>query len=498
MAWRSLMLNRFFTTQKLNFQKNGKFKKLKQQLIHAENYTEWKEIALQLDQAEEVLAWKYEDSSPYFDADILDYRLKRLIKYRHQHRIEDLIFILKEGMTYDIANICHPLLFTVCFAGTKQIIESYLDEINRSLSYILHTDKISTSQKKQFFEDCAITYGQPALMFSGGATLGLFHSGVCKALKEQDLLPKVLSGSSAGAIMAATLGTCSAEKLDDFLKGSTLFHDILQFRSLKEMWSDYDGFGGFTDVTYLKQFLIEQLGDVTFAEAYEYSGLNINIAVAPYDASQMPRILNRYTSPDLLVWSAVLASCAVPVLFPAIQLTAKREDGRHVPFMAHTRWVDGSMRSDFPQEKMARLYNINYTIASQANPHVVPFMQEDSARFRNDLLSWPERIIRRQGKVLAKGMMDFTRERMDLLPPVRRLLDHGYGIVNQHYYGDINIIGKYNLKHYSYLLQNPQPHLFKQLQKEGEQATWARMAMIESHAKIGKALDYALKHLKNV
>ena len=49
-------------------------------------------------------------------------------------------------------------------------------------------------------------YGQPALMFSGGATLGLFHSGVCKALMEQDLMPKVLSGSSAGAIMTAMLG----------------------------------------------------------------------------------------------------------------------------------------------------------------------------------------------------------------------------------------------------------------------------------------------------
>ena len=34
---------------------------------------------------------------------------------------------------------------------------------------------------------------KPALMLSGGATLGLFHK-LCKALLEQDLLPKVLSG----------------------------------------------------------------------------------------------------------------------------------------------------------------------------------------------------------------------------------------------------------------------------------------------------------------
>ena len=36
------------------------------------------------------------------------------------------------------------------------------------------------------------------------------------------------------------------------------------------------------------------------------------------------------------------------------------------------------------------------TIASQVNPHVVPFMQDDIKRYRKDMLSWPERIIRRQ------------------------------------------------------------------------------------------------------
>ena len=45
-------------------------------------------------------------------------------------------------------------------------------------------------------------FGRSALMLSGGATLGMFHLGVIKALHEQDLLPRVLSGSSAGAIIA--------------------------------------------------------------------------------------------------------------------------------------------------------------------------------------------------------------------------------------------------------------------------------------------------------
>ena len=183
--------------------------------------------------------------------------------------------------------------------------------------------------------------------------------------------------------------------------------------------------------------------------------------------------MNAYTS-RCTGLSAVLASCAVPILFPPVRLTSKRHDGQYTPYMGATRWVDGSVRSDFPQEKMARLYNINYTIASQANPHIVPFMQDDISRFRKGTLSWPKRIVRRQSVVFTKGIMDFAREHAGSLPPVRRLLDHGYGVVDQRYYGDVNIVGKYSLRHYSYMLQNPRPHLFKVLQREGERATWPK------------------------
>lgn len=201
-----------------------------------------------------------------------------------------------------------------------------------------------------------------------------------------------------------------------------------RFRKVMEL---IKGHGGIADVMYLKKFLIHNMGDLTFEEAYQRSGLHINIAVAPYNASQNPRILNALTAPNALVWSAVMASCAVPVLFPPVHLTSKRYDGQHTPYMSNTKWVDGSMRSDFPQEKMGRLYNINYTIASQVNPHIVPFMQSDLQRYRNDVLSWPERIIRHQGKTIALDVMDLTRHYVGRFFPIRRALDHGYGILER-------------------------------------------------------------------
>ena len=473
-----------------------RIKKMKRELDHAESYAEWKEVALALDQETGAQEWKYDNSSPYFDAEIISRRLNMLRRYKLQNRVEDLIYILREGLTHDVANIGHPMLYAHTFVGTKKIIEDYIEEVSESLVFIASQkcESLSLKEKLEFFENCQLAYGQPAMMFSGGASLGLFHTGVCKALREQDLMPKVLSGSSAGAMMTAMLGVSNSEEIDYILTGETFYSEAFHFRGLKELLR-VDG--GIADVRYLKKFLIENLGDLTFEEAYAKSGLDINISVAPYDVAQEDaRIMNKYTAPDLLVWSAVLASCAVPILFPPVRLTSKRYDGVHTPYLASIRWVDGSVRSDFPQEKLARLYNVNYTIASQVNPHVVPFMQNDEDRFRTDLLSWPQRLVRKHGKTIAMDVMNFTRDRMGRVPTVRRLLDHGYGIVDQRYYGDLNIIGNYSLRHYHYMLQNPRPHLFKVLQREGERATWSKISSIEAHARIGKTIEHCLEHLK--
>lgn len=471
-------------------------KKLIRQLEKAESYDEWKSIALKLDEETGAQEWKFDNSSPYFDAEIITHRLNLLRRYIAQKRVNDLIYILREGLSHDVANIGHPMLFANTYIGTKKIIEDYIEEVCKALNFIASSEclNITLAEKIKFFKNCAQVYGQPAMMFSGGATLGLFHTGVCKVLFEQDLMPKVLSGSSAGAMMTAMLGISNPEDLTQILTGQSFYSEAFRFRSFKELMR---GNGGIADVKYLKHFLIENLGDYTFEEAFQKTGYDINISVAPYNASQEDaRIMNKYTAPDLLVWSAVLASCAVPILFPPVRLTSKRYDGLHTPYLASIRWVDGSVRSDFPQEKMTRLYNINYTIASQVNPHIVPFMQSDEERYRTDILSWPKRLLRKHGKTIAMDIMNFTRESMGSLTHVRRMLDHGYGIVDQRYYGDLNIIGNYSMRHYQYMLQNPRPHLFSILQREGERATWPKISSIEAHARIGKTIEHCLENLK--
>ena len=469
---------------------------LKRSLQHAENYNEWKTIAQQLDEVTGLEAWKFDNTSPHYGYPFLAQRLIRIKRLIETDQQLDLSEYLREGLNFDIANIAHPLLYNQTFTGTKKLIEDYVDSMSKAFAHIASDEftAFNRAEKIEYLEGALKAYGQPALMFSGGATLGIFHLGVCKVLYEQDLLPKVFSGSSAGAIMAAMLATHNDQELMDFIQGDGFIDHAFKYRSIYQILADQ---GGLADIGTLKKFLIANLGDYTFEEAFAKSGRHCSIVVAPYSTGYNPRIMNEIMSPELLVWSATLASCAIPFFFPPVRLKTKRHDGVYTPYMANTHWVDGSVRSDFPQIRMARLYNINYSIACQVNPHVVPFMQSDFQRYRRDLLSWPSRFIRHQAKTLSMQGLDFTRNNLSSFPLIQRVVDHGYGIVGQRYYGDINIAAKYNLNHYLWMVKNPDKKIFKQLQKEGERATWPKISSIEMHARIGKTIEHCLTVLKS-
>lgn len=76
--------------------------------------------------------------------------------------------------------------------------------------------------------------GRTALLLSGGASLGKYHFGVIKALYEQDLLPRVIAGSSAGSLTAAIFCSYAYSELP------TLFNDfdcIKKTPMLKQLWA---------------------------------------------------------------------------------------------------------------------------------------------------------------------------------------------------------------------------------------------------------------------
>lgn len=57
-----------------------------------------------------------------------------------------------------------------------------------------------------FFNETRHAYGRTALLLSGGAFLGYYHVGVVQELFRAGLLPRVISGASAGSLITAIIG----------------------------------------------------------------------------------------------------------------------------------------------------------------------------------------------------------------------------------------------------------------------------------------------------
>jgi len=95
---------------------------------------------------------------------------------------------------------------------------------------------------------------------------------------------------------------------------------------------------------------------------------------------ELPRLLNYLTAPNVLIWSAIAASCSVPFIFSASEIMAKDpRTGQAQPWNASPqRWIDGSVDNDLPMAKLSELFNVNHFIVSQVNPHIVPFLEKSS------------------------------------------------------------------------------------------------------------------------
>jgi hypothetical protein len=89
-------------------------------------------------------------------------------------------------------------------------------------------------------------------------------------------------------------------------------------------------------------------------------------------------LLNYLTAPNVLLWSAVAASCALPGLMRPVTLMAVDHRGRVVPFhtTSSVHSIDGSFAADIPYEQLSLLFHANRIIVSQTNPHVLPFLSD--------------------------------------------------------------------------------------------------------------------------
>ena len=323
---------------------------------------------------------------------------------------------------------------------------------------------------------------------SGSGTLLYFHLGVVKALWEQGLLPDIMSGSSGGSIVGSMLCTHNDKELSKIFSPDFLLVEAEQEASMLR------SLGGFRPRMLQVdevQLMIERLiPDMTFQESFEHSGRMLNVSVAPAETHQTSRLLNATTSPNVLIHKSVMASAAVPGVFPPVTLEARDKWGDRQPYLPSRKWVDGSVSDDLPTKRLARLYGVNHYIVSQANPAVLPFVTD--GRRQGGTLGILTNATRRTAREWLNAGAAIMHKPLSRESTLSRVANIALSMVNQDYVGDVNILPRNRFYNPLKLLAHLSPQEIMKLVSSGEKSAWRKMEMIRVQTHISRALDEIL------
>ena len=476
----------------MKFNKSAKaLEKLEQHMADAESYDGWCEVAQAHDGLSGAEQWKRVDQTRLYDFSQIRHRLDELRRHRARQDDHALLFTLNEGIHGNMGGMGKATLYQPAKFGTKCLIEDYVGEIVDALEHLSQLDEsiISREEKLDFFHRARHSYGRTALMLSGGGAWGHFHIGVVKALIENNLLPNVISGSSAGSLVTAVIGTHTDEELEESNHQETLVNETKK----EAKWINKLLLGERSQINVrdLEEMVERLVPDLTFQEALELTGRHINISVAPADLHQTSRLLNAIASPNVYIRTAVMASCAVPGVYPPVMLQAKNIHGEHQPYLPTRRWVDGSVTDDLPAKRLARLYGVNFYIASLINPIVLMGKDIDDdqtpiPRVLRVFLTQGATSLAKLGNIVSKS---YTQD----WPRLNLVINMFNSLLNQKYKADINIYADFRKFDLRKIMSHISDLELLELEHQGELATWPQLERIKLSSKIGLALDKILE-----
>ncbi|KAK4105800.1 hypothetical protein N658DRAFT_463475 [Parathielavia hyrcaniae] len=387
------------------------------------------------------------------------------------------------------------------------------------------TATIPTQHKLDFIHDTRQGFGRSALVLQGGAIFGLCHLGVVKALFQQGLLPRIIIGTATGAMMAALVGVHPEEDLLRILTGDGIDLSAFGTKSndpdqhseqvVQSMWTRcatlgrriqrFKNEGYFLDVKVLEDCIRANIGDLTFEEAYRRSKRILNITVVPAGQEGIPTLLNHITAPNVLVWTAAVASNASSSTFYGHRQTkilCKDVNGVVSPWapaatVDFKHWTSASYTGrNAPLQRVASLFNVNHYIVSQARPYLIPFLQSD--------MHGPSVLGRRnkltEAKAFTMHMIGFEMrhrlrqlDRLHLLPPsIRRFL------VDENIPGgaSLTLVPQISLRDFVRLLETPTKETLEYWILRGERSVWPAVAALRVRCAIEMELDRSYQDVK--
>ena len=468
----------------------SELRQLEDQMDTAASYEDWLSAAHDHDALTGKAEWRQEEPSELYDHAQIRYRLDRLRKFRKQKDWTGLLYALNEGIHGNMGGMGKSVLYRQAKSGTKVLVEQYIQEIDEALRLLaeLPDEVIPAQQKLDFFYRSNVCYGRSALMLSGGGVLGFLHVGVVSELLRQGLLPRVISGSSAGSIVAAALAAYTDEEMAELDLVGMMDSDDDGSKSV--LWQWVSGMGSRLTAEDTEKLIAATIPDLTFAEAYAKTGRQVSITVAPAEPHQRSRLLNAVSSPNVYLRSAAMASCAIPGVFPAVMLQAKNELGESQPYLPARRWVDGSVADDLPAKRLSRLFSTNHYIVSMVNPIARAFLPRD------DKVRPLRQAATSLGMGIGREMLNFYRgvakKYGDNWPKFNMMMHGVHALLDQEYSGDINIVPKFRFQNPLNLITQPNEQELRQLVKEGERATYSRIEPIRRCTQISRTLEEIL------
>ena len=488
---------------------------LSSQKKHAISYDQWNDIASRLDDLTGLSEWKTIDESSLYNYKLLQDLTIRMRHLRTTHDYHRLLYLIRTKWVRNLGNMNNVNLYRHSHTGTKQIIHDYLEESQAVLTALIHQSNMNDHYLLGILQQTRRNIGRTALVLSGGSTFGLFHIGVLAALFESDLMPKVISGSSAGAIVASIFCVHTTQEIPSLLTNVlnmefNIFNDDNSKSPNENLLIKISRFcqnGTWFNNQPLINTMLSFLGNLTFREAYNKTGKILNITVSPASIYEQPKLLNNLTAPNVLIWSAVCASCSLPGVFPSTPLFEKdphtgkiKEWGATNLHLSNMKFMDGSVDNDMPISCLSEMFNVDHIIACQVNIHVFPLLKFSNTCVGGEI---EKEITARFRNQVTKIFKFFSDETIHFLDILKELEFHPYLMTKlkhlflQQYSGNVTILPDLSMVgHFHEVLKNPSQLFLLHQTTLGARATWPKISMIQNNCGQEFALDKAITFLK--
>lgn len=449
-------------------------------LANAADFAQYEDIAERLDFELGHDIWRRNPQSRKYDHRLIAHRLSGLRLARLANDGSTVVELLRSGLLRNLGNIGDKQLYNRSYLGTKFLIQDYITEVMLCLEYIRSLPESSppfftADRKLQFFKDVRHSYGLSALILQGGASFGLFHLGIVRALWEQALLPSIISGTAIGALIAALVCITPDENLPQLMYEDGINLDAFDkrgsrgqtLRKVKRFFNE----GYLLDISVLGELCRDNIGDLTFEEAFLKTNRVLNITILSTSVNSVPSLLNYLTAPNVLIWTAALASNALPGLYEPVELLCKDEEGHIVPWAPYggIRFTR-SAEEMTPFDRLSELFNVNNFIVSQARPYLAPFLSSPLHRHRRR--GWYLKMIKVIGLEISHRAKQLSL--LGFLPSYTRSYVQGILPLQS----EVTLVPSLAILDFFKVFRHPTHREIQYWTGRGERAIWPAMALL--------------------